>query len=89
MILFVQQKVEILSRKKYLLIQRMIKLEDVAERVKERAEVKLKMRASSMPPEIKFEINLKGGDELIDAVKAQVSERGVTKVATSIEGNFS
>jgi hypothetical protein len=71
MILIVQQRVEILSRKKYFVIQREIKLENVVEIVKEKAGLKLKLRGSS---DIVLLINLKA-DELIDAVKANLIGR--------------
>jgi hypothetical protein len=68
MILIVQQRVEILSRKKYFVIQRDIKVKDVVDVVREKAGVKLKLRGAS---DIVLLISLKG-DELADSLRAQL-----------------
>jgi hypothetical protein len=64
----VQQRVEILSRKKYFIISRRIQLSQVMVVQREKAGVELMMRGAS---DLILMISLKG-DELLDALKANL-----------------
>jgi hypothetical protein len=69
-ILFVQQRVEILSRKKYFILSREIKLSQVTDVHRERAGVKLHLRGTS---DLVLLISLRG-DELMDALKSNLTK---------------
>jgi hypothetical protein len=67
-ILILQQKVELLSRKKYFVIKKEIKIVDVIESIREHSGIRLRMKSGR---DVLLMIELKG-DDILDAIKAQL-----------------
>jgi hypothetical protein len=70
-IMILQQKAEILSRRKYFIIRKDLFMRDVVDVTREKTGIKLRMKGMS---DIAIMINLKG-DELMDVIKALIQPK--------------